>query len=571
MSARLVRISFALAALVVPTVAGCSDGGGFGSIRGTRRLSIEIKDRDAVTGSRLAPLPLKIGESTTFRIVVRGYRHDGSIDRGFNRFVRLSAKPGSIEPLVGDDTEGRNVLIREGESREIEVKVANAFGTTFILADDLGYGPADPLGDRPPGCANGIDDDGDGKIDFPADEGCAFQNDNSEEGGTYIQGASEPIFFSLPRIADVRGLRCTPECGGTGRTPYAKEQVLIDTGLHDQPDGAQAYDFDVIVTRISNGGFYISDVLDGRGGFNSVFAFNFNAPPHMRVCDRLKTLGGTADEFFGFTQVAYPTWTLEEWDPALRPCLVPDPVDLTPELVGNPADEVSSDPAIRDRYFDARAFMTRTSASLVRVQTTPDKRFTVRVAPKLGPGKVPEVGDRFEPTADATNCDFDGDEVIDRSEGSKEGACANACTRDTECTEWSNFVSRGTFRLALRDADGRVGAVQANASASAGFDPIALKGREIRAFAGTLHFFSGGAQFTIEARCRDDIVLDLGASPIGGDRLCTRDDECPGGFECTALADGQRACRALDAAGRRVLPPAIACVSPRTNLDNDPQ
>ena len=49
----------------------------------------------------------------------------------------------------------------------------------------------------------------------------------------------------------------------------------------------------------------------------------------MRVCDRLKSLRGTASEFFGITEMASPTWTLEEWDPNKRPCLVPEPLVLT--------------------------------------------------------------------------------------------------------------------------------------------------------------------------------------------------------------------------------------------------
>ena len=82
----------------------------------------------------------------------------------------------------------------------------------------------------------------------------------------------------------------------------------------------------------SDGNFY-GGTANGNAGFNSVFAFNFNAPPRMRTCDRIKSYGGTANEFFGFTQMNYPTWTLEEWDPARRACLVPEPDRLTPTLL----------------------------------------------------------------------------------------------------------------------------------------------------------------------------------------------------------------------------------------------
>ena len=66
------------------------------------------------------------------------------------------------------------------------------------------------------------------------------------------------------------------------------------------------------------------------GGFGSVFAYNFDAPPNMRQCDRLRSFGGTTADFYGFTEVNYPTWELEEWNPAERPCGIPEPHTLAP-------------------------------------------------------------------------------------------------------------------------------------------------------------------------------------------------------------------------------------------------
>lgn len=549
---------------IVMVAPSCSDG--FGSVRGQRKLEVELQDRDKVSGERLKPLPLAIDTPQTFRVIVRARLTDGSIDRSFNGFVRLSAKPGAIEPLSGPDTEGRNVKLVQGESRAVDVRLANAYGTTYILADDLGYEPVDPLSDPPPKCSNGIDDDGDGKIDFPADEGCAFANDDNEEGSSYAQGASTPIFFSLPRIADVRGLKCEPGCAGAGATPYPKEQIQIDTGYHEKAEGAPQFDFNVVVSRLSSDGFYATDVSDPRGGgFTSIFSFNFNAPPRMRVCDRLKTFGGTANEFFGFTQISYPTWTLEEWDPRNRTCLVPDARALSPSDVNDPGT------------------LLRLSGGIVRAQTTPEKRpgdpasrdFVVKVTPKFGPGDVPKVGAGYAPGPDATNCDFNKDGRIDFALGSAEGECSNACSADAECTEYSNYLARRTFRLTLTDATKQIGAIQADASTSATFDPYLMKGKELRAFSGTLHYFSGGSQFTIEARCSDDIVVDLAASPLGNDRLCNADPDCaPYGkdFKCTALPSGEKACRTPPLPGGGGLaPPPLACVFPRTVLDNNPQ
>lgn len=558
---------------VVALAPSCSDG--FGTVRGQRRLTVELQDREKVSGERLKPLPLSVGTPIPFRVIIRAYRADGTLDTGFTGFVRLSAKPGAIEPLEGPDTEGRNVKLVQGESRAVDVRLANAYGATYILADDLGYVPVDPLAQPPPKCSNGIDDDGDGRIDFPADEGCAFANDDTEEGASYAEGGSTPIFFALPRIADVRGLKCEPTCSGAGATPYPKEQVQIDTGYHERADGPPQFAFDVVVSRISSDGFYATDVSDPRAaGFTSIFSFNFNSPPRMRTCDRLKSFGGTANEFFGFTQISYPTWTLEEWDPRLRPCLVPEAEQLKPA-------ETSDNPTL-----------LRKSGSIVFAVTTPQKEpgkdesrdFRVLVTPKFGPGDTPKAAAGYAPAPDATNCDFNKDGRIDFALGAEEGICSNACDADPECTEYSNFQARRTFRLTLIDATGAKGAVQADASTSATFDPLALKGKLVRYFGGTLHFFSGGSQFTIEARCSDDVVQNLEGNPLGGDRVCTTDDECKaygGDYGCRELAGGQKACRTpatgtdnpnrCEPNSTGCAPPPLSCVFPRTFLETDPQ
>jgi hypothetical protein len=487
----------------VLAVSACSEG--FGQPKSARRLSVEILDYERVAGTRPKPLALVVAKPQPFRVLVKALDANGNVDTSYNGYVRISSKPGGIERISDESADSRSLELVNGESAETVVRVTNAFGPTFILADDLGYLPGDALGTPPPACSNGFDDDGDGRIDYPADEGCAFPNDNSETGGSFAQGASQPIWYRLPRIADVRGLTCDENgknCSGNGITVYPREPILLDTGFRERADGTQVFDFDMVVTRIASDGFYVSDVKDKRGGFNNVFSFNFNAPPRMRVCDRLKTFGGTAQEFFGFTQLGYPTWTLEEWDPQQRPCLVPEPRvlgvgDLNPEA------------------------LLPLTGSLVRVLSVPDK-VAIKVSPKLGPGNMPERGGVFVPKADAgTNCDFNGDGRIDFSRGVPEERCARACQEDPECTEYSNFIGRSTFRITVTDLETQTsGAIQADATTSASFKPLQEKGRALKAFSGTLHYFSGGSQFTLEARCKDDIVLDLEADPLPSDKAC---------------------------------------------------
>lgn len=534
-------------------------GDGFGRARNPPRLVVEI-DAMAKIGTRDAPIDLAVDTPFTFRIVVRAIDEAGAVDTSFNRYVRISSKPGAVSPLSGPDTDGRNLLVKNGESVATDVKVTNAYGTTYILADDLGYVPVDPLRDPAPACANGKDDDGDGTIDFPADDGCAFANDDDEKGGTYTEGASAPIFFKLPRIADVRGLKCLPNlgCSGNGATPYPREQILVDTGYRD--DGK--FVFDTVVVRLSSDGYYATDLADKRGGFNSIFAFNFNAPPRMRVCDRLKTATGTANEFFGFTQLSYPTWTLEEWDPSKRTCLVPEPERLTPQVIMDPPE------------------LLKRSANLVRVETSQDGAQKAMVTPKFGANFIPKTpGGLYAAAADASNCDFDKNGKINSfAPGDPEGDCSTACTADPECTEWSNFLSRSTFRITVTDSNGRKAAIQADASAAAGFDPVAQKGKPLRSLSGTMSFFSGGAQYTIEVRCKDDILVDLTEVPFATDKICMSDADCsekaglPKDFKCLPLSGGTKGCRKPNEMVPDVKdPPPLACVFPRSFLDENPQ
>ncbi len=311
-------------------------GGSFPTTPSGERLEVTVTS--GPTSSANARLPLSFTTPDVYTVAVRALHADGTLDTSFNGYVRLSSQPGSVQAVSGPNTDGRNVQLTQGTATNVSVSVLAAYGNTYIQAEDVGYVPADPArvcvagtscppGCKsgqpcPPQCANGIDDNGNGLIDYPADPGCYFANDDSEGGGTYSAGLSPTLYYYIPRIADIRG---GPE-GGTG-TPFPSQAVDVDCGYR----GGNVFAFDVIVTRVSSSGFYVSDINEdapGGGGFGSVYAFNFSAPPNMRQCDRLRSLGGTTSDFYGFTEVNYPTWQLEEWDPTARPCLIPAPHTL---------------------------------------------------------------------------------------------------------------------------------------------------------------------------------------------------------------------------------------------------
>ncbi|MEO6575671.1 MAG: hypothetical protein ABIP89_17605, partial [Polyangiaceae bacterium] len=486
-------------------------------------VTIKTGDR----GKADARLPLSLETPAHFTLTIEARTPQGTPDPSFNGYVRVSVKPGQVLPISTAGGNGRNVLLTNGR------------------ADDVGYQPADPTRMPAPQCSDGQDNNGNGTVDFPADPGCAFANDDSEEIGTYAGGTTETLYFTSPRLEDVRGFK-----GGGSSTPFPHEQLLLDTGYRAKNNN---FDFSVVVTRIASDGFYVADIeddrvdrkvpqflTDGRHGYSSVFAFNFSAPPKLRVCDRLTTLTGTASDFFGFTELGFPTWSVEEYDPAKRDCLVPEPYEF--DVAG-----LSSTP-IRLRYESALVRVIAGTHKILDVvpptatnrdgDPVPDAtdacpdvagvagsvpakngcppEYTLHVAKHFGLDFP--IAPAYAPTDNASNCDLDRNGKIDFTAGGPESTCSNACAADVECSEYSNFASRSEFHLVLTDvtnpASPQSGSVAVNASTASRIDPIALRGKDIKSFSGTLRYFSGGSQFTIEARCEDDIITDLAGVPL---------------------------------------------------------
>jgi hypothetical protein len=555
---------FGLGVVVLGAAGGCS--GGFPNQPSTLRLAVTIT-QPANLGDNLhrRPIVTDPGKPETFTVSVEALKLDGTRDTAFTGGVRLSVKPGSVLEVSGPFTTGRSAFLQAGLAEGIQVPLYNAFGDARIVAEDLGYVPVEPpTRQPPPACSDGIDNDGDGRIDFPADEGCAFANDDSETGGTFAAGASQIIYYRLPRVADVRGAVCTgfeatdpapqtPICAGGAATPFKAQQVSLDTGY--QRD-TRKFDFDMVVTRVAANGFYVQDVENDREvaedpcavppvrrkkrGYAGLFAFNFSSPPGMRVCDRIRTLAGTATEFFGSIQIGYPTWTLEEWDAKARPCGEPDPFDLVADDLANQStllQNVHSLVRLRSTVIDRPDVDGNGNQICIddpanvgkKIRSVTKHTLEVRVTkhfgaenPKPNPSfdQTDPSSPQFLITDNASNCDFNGDGSVDFSANPEKG-CAASCDLDVECTEWSNFASRSNFYVVLQDSFETKDKppkpttvsrkIQADGSTSPGFSPLPFKGKVLGAIQGTLTFFSGGNQFTIEARCVDDLVTDPNA------------------------------------------------------------
>lgn len=421
----------------------------------------------AAPPSAAAPLPPNLGdieENWVFEATVMDGL--GGVDSTFNGYARVSVVPGAVNRVEGKAVIGRNVLFIDGKAEGIAV-VSAVFGPSRLWIADIGYEPA-PVGVIPI-CSNGFDDDKDILNDFPNDPGCAFANDMSEEPGTNLTGVSAEILYALPTVADVQGR-------GT-QTPFPSVAVEI------KPDDPNY----LVVTRVSSDGFFLTDI--GDTAYNHMYAFNFNTPAGMRVCDRLLYLTGTATEFFGFTEITFPSYEVE---PVLEgePCLVPEPqVLLTTTIQSN-------------------AEMERLESGLVALDG-------FRITGKFGSGLA--VNNNF--SADASNCDLNQDGEIDFFNDA-ENSCSNACAADADCTEWVGFASRGNYKVSKQGV-----MVQINTAAVDGFNPLAYKGQTLARVAGILRNFSGGSlNWTVETRCGDDLVCNFDPAcqqePVSSTEAC---------------------------------------------------
>jgi hypothetical protein len=485
--------------LAVATAVAPACGGGFGSIGEGKKLVVTITKGEV--GAPQAPLLVDVSQPTPFTVSIQAQLPDGSVDTSFNGYVNVSAQPGTV-----DDLSVRNVQLTNGVVDNLVVPIVGTFGEGHIWAIDLGYEPVAPNRQPPPECSDGIDNNHNGLVDYPADPGCYAPIDDTEDLGTYAAGATETIYFALPRIALVRGY--DPANNGDGNaTAFPEQQISIDTGWR----GGTSYAFSTVVIGLTSAGFYVQDLqndVPNPTGYGGLYAYNFATPTNMRVCDRLQILSGTSADFYGFTELNYPAWQLEYWNPMTRPCLVPEPTTLGPPDLVN-----------ENRLWQLEATNIRT----ITAGTT-----TVQVAAHFGPNNVPLVNGSYVPNADSSNCDFDHSGKInydDPGESACAAACVGSCSEqptDSQCSEWSAYESENGFELIVTDPTKTPSQarIQADASAANLFDPVASRGQFIHSFTGLVSYFSGGCQFTMSARCQDDIVASMSAEPLAANVAC---------------------------------------------------
>jgi hypothetical protein len=462
------RVGLLGAAFLGVSALGCSDPGT--ELSGVSSFAVTIEKVDGAAPPSIdKPLVANLGTTeASWDFTLQALDAYG-VEVDYDGYARVRVEPGALDSLTGEGAANRNILFKGGKAAGTALVTA-VYGPSRLWVEDLGYVPAEA--GKTPTCADGKDNDEDGVIDYPADPGCAFADDDTEAGGTFAAGVSAPVYYALPRISDVQG-------HGT-KTPYPFEGIQIGTA---DPQN-------VIVTRVSSDGFYATDIAD-KDGYSSIFAFNFNTPSGMRVCDRLVYLAGTVNEFFGFTELSFPTYSVTFIKEGEGECQVPPPAVLDGKTILNDVT------------------MESLESSLVRVEG-------YHISKKFGPKAAHLNAFQF----DTSNCDLDGDGQVDFTNGSAEQGCANACSADEECTEWTAYSARGNYKISKGSSQ-----IQIQTSSVADFDPPSFRGQELKAVTGTMRNFSGGTlNWTIETRCSDDLVCEF--SKACSDKIKTSKEAC---------------------------------------------
>jgi hypothetical protein len=473
----------------VASSAGCSSGESNPAELGPSTFNVQI---NAVNGaappSAASPIPAQVGlGQNQWDFTIQAVLPTGETTTEFNGFVRLSVQPGAVDSIDAPGESGRNVLLSGGTASGT-VTVEAVYGPARLWVEDLGYAPT-PTG-KIAECSDGIDNNHNGLIDFPADPGCAFPDDNSEDGGSYSAGVSPPVQYDLPLISDVRG---GPEGAAT---PYHNDGVQIKAAAPEK----------LVVTRVASNGFFVTDVnaTQMANGNNSVFAYYFSTPPGMRVCDVLTQFSGTANDFYGFTEVNFPTWELNPYNKGQGKnptCLVPEPALACPSPMGTTCSVQGSN-------------IQHYESTLVRAQG-----FTI--AKNFGPMLVDSKLMTFHPGQ--SNCDFNGDGIIEYTDP-LEAQCADSCDLDPNCSEWTSYTQRNEYKISSNTTSSNAIMYLIDTSTIAGFDPLANAGSVLSSITGTLTKFSGGSlNWTIEARCPDDLVCPYPgcvAAPVSSQSAC---------------------------------------------------
>ena len=208
-----------------------------------------------------------------------------------------------------------------------------------------------------------------------------------------------------------------------------------------------------------------------------MYAFNFNTPPGLRVCNRLSALSGTASEFFGFTEISFPSYEVGTVDPSATAACARDSdcaAGLFCEKLG--FSHGGGPACVRAAACPRRPFWRTTSSStnieMEKLESGLVKVSQMRISNWLGPDIPGSLNDgTFAFSANASNCDVNGDGQIDFFDDDRSGLRQSVLVTIPSARSGSAYDSRGNYKVSRGSV-----MIQVNTGTAQGFDPTKHKG-----------------------------------------------------------------------------------------------
>jgi hypothetical protein len=244
---------------------GCKQPIERGTGRGPTSFRVEVVEGNVGEQDE----PLTFAAQIDFVLDITATDHKGQVADWFDGEVHLDVNP------VGELADGMSewVTIEAGKAENVPVSIAGVHGPAAIWVEDKG------------------------ELDKP---------------GSYATGASPRLFVGDPLLADLQvtdNHRVSPLAGD-----------FVDVELAGR---------EVVVTAVTNDGFYISD--KGAPDYGGLFVFTHSRARGVETGDRVIQLAGTAEDFFGFTELAFPSWQTSGKLP------LPQPIVITPQMTADDA------------------------------------------------------------------------------------------------------------------------------------------------------------------------------------------------------------------------------------------
>ncbi|NOZ86156.1 MAG: hypothetical protein GXP49_07800 [Deltaproteobacteria bacterium] len=222
--------------------------------------------RDGGLGTDDKPLPAG-NEPTAFTLSAAALLTDGSVLTSFNRKVAISVEPGKLSADSPKEAKFVNGILKE-----VNVSVLQAFGPTRIWVEDT-------LG----------------------------------TSGSYVTGVSEGIIFSPATIQSVQECDRDNDPVCNGKSPNFFPSPLRDKFVKMYRSRKCG---DLVVTNVTSEGFFVTDTSQGEcpgagnqeHAFGHIYVYNHSRPEGLQRGDRLWSLAGNVSEFFGLTELGFPTW-----------------------------------------------------------------------------------------------------------------------------------------------------------------------------------------------------------------------------------------------------------------------